>query len=52
MDKKKFSLTLMIACLLGALWVRKEHTIGYVSTALFLIAGLTSLVVYLKTSRA
>lgn len=51
MDKKKFSLILTIVCLLGALWVRKEHAIGYVNAAIFLIAGFVSFIAYFKASR-
>lgn len=51
MNREKFSLTLTALCLIGAHWVKRQHPIGYVSTALFLLAALLSAVAYFKASK-
>lgn len=48
MDKGKFSLILIVLCICGALWVKKTTYIGYISTAIFLLAAGISLVAYFK----
>ncbi|WP_157797091.1 MULTISPECIES: hypothetical protein [Clostridium] len=52
MDKRKFSLTLVVLCIGGALWVKKTAYIGYISTAIFLLAAGISLAAYFKEGKS
>lgn len=51
MDKRKFSLILATLCKCGALWVKKAAYIGYISTAIFLLAAGISLANYFKDGK-
>ena len=50
MNKKNFSLVLIILCLIGSVWVwnSKQTILGYISTSLFLCGAIISLVAYIK----
>lgn len=52
MDKRKFSLILAALCICGALWVKKTAYIGYISTAIFLLAAGISIAAYFKDGKS
>ena len=53
MKKKRFSLILVVLCLLGSVWAwsSKQTILGYISTGVFLCGVIISLVAYIKDSK-